>query len=238
MYAIFFFRLYIRYLRNLAEKTDLGRLAGPSLIKLVDEAMNISGSTSLFNGKMSAEVWDALERILEVCNCHPLFLLDTNPLLYQHWSYLVQRGSSAFTEPQKFKCFLVMDPENPISVSSALRYWGCTIQAGSYVSGALGIASANLKTESVQSVKESFSPLPFAFIPRLTIGSTLDWNTIIKSTVNEGARNVLSRSASGKTCSKLSPVKFDSTKKSVTLLMPGFDKSDIKLYQVCLQLSF
>ncbi|PKI55948.1 hypothetical protein CRG98_023680 [Punica granatum] len=29
----------------------------------------------------------------------------------------------------------------------------------------------------------------------------------------------------------MAPVKFDAAKKSVTLLMPGFDKSEIKLYQ-------
>lgn len=59
-------RLYLKYLRNLAEKTDLGRLAGPSLLRLVDEAMNISGGRSVLNGKISAEVWDTLERQLEV----------------------------------------------------------------------------------------------------------------------------------------------------------------------------
>lgn len=59
-------RLYLKNLRNLAEKTDLGRLTGPSLLRLVDEAMNISGSPSLLNGKISAEIWDALEKMLEV----------------------------------------------------------------------------------------------------------------------------------------------------------------------------
>jgi len=29
------------------------------------------------------------------------------------------------------------------------------------------------------------------------------------------------------------PVKLDTAKKSITLFMPGFDKSEIKLYQVC-----
>uniref|UniRef100_F6HSS4 Uncharacterized protein n=2 Tax=Vitis TaxID=3603 RepID=F6HSS4_VITVI len=29
----------------------------------------------------------------------------------------------------------------------------------------------------------------------------------------------------------MEPVKFDPSKKSVSLLMPGFDKSEIKLYQ-------
>ncbi|KAL9401894.1 hypothetical protein Peur_005743 [Populus x canadensis] len=59
-------RLYLKYLRNLAEKTDLGRLAGPSLLRLVDEALSLSGSKYNLNGKMSTEIWDSLERILEV----------------------------------------------------------------------------------------------------------------------------------------------------------------------------
>lgn len=59
-------RLYLKYLRNLAEKTDLGRVAGPSIMRLVDEAMSISGSRSYLNGKMSEEVWDTLEQMLEV----------------------------------------------------------------------------------------------------------------------------------------------------------------------------
>lgn len=59
-------RLYLKYLRNMAEKTDLGRLAGPSLLRLVDEALSISGRRPL-NGNTSAEIWDSMERILEVC---------------------------------------------------------------------------------------------------------------------------------------------------------------------------
>lgn len=50
----------------MAEKTDLGRLASPSFLRLVDEAMNISGKSSQLNGIVSAEIWDSLERILEV----------------------------------------------------------------------------------------------------------------------------------------------------------------------------
>ena len=50
----------------MAEKTDLGRLAGPSLLRLVDEAMSINGSQSLMSGQLSAEIWDNLDQMLEV----------------------------------------------------------------------------------------------------------------------------------------------------------------------------
>ncbi|EOY02157.1 P-loop containing nucleoside triphosphate hydrolases superfamily protein isoform 4 [Theobroma cacao] len=198
-------RLYLKYLRSLAEKTDLGRLAGPSLLRLVDEAMGISGKPSQLNGTMSAEIWDSLERILEV-------------------------GSSTFSEPHQFGCFLVMNPNIPTSISSALRYWGCTMQAGTQVSGAFAIASPDLDVESMENVKKSFFPLPLAFIPNLSMGSPQDWNAIMLSNTSEGARDLLSLPA-GQKYSIVSSINFDVARKSVTLLMPGFDKSEIKLYQ-------
>ncbi|KAK9934828.1 hypothetical protein M0R45_021957 [Rubus argutus] len=199
-------RLYLKYLRNIAEKTDLGRLAGPSLLRLVDEAMSISSSKAPFHGKMSAEIWDTVENMLE-------------------------KGSSGFTEPQKFGCFLVLDPDNPASINSALRYWGCTIQAGAQISGAFAIASPNLDTESEEELKKIFSPLPFAFIPHISLGSPpLDWVAITRNTVGGNAQNILSAPASGSS-SLMSSVTFDAARKLVTLFMPGFDKSEIKLYQ-------
>lgn len=59
-------RLYLKYLRTLAEKTDLGRVAGPSLLRLVDDALSLSGRGTNLNGRMSSEIWDFLEQILEV----------------------------------------------------------------------------------------------------------------------------------------------------------------------------
>lgn len=56
----------MKYLRIMAEKTDLGRLTSPSIMRFVDESMNISGNKSPFDGMTSAAMWDALERFLEV----------------------------------------------------------------------------------------------------------------------------------------------------------------------------
>lgn len=198
-------RLYLKYLRNLAEKTDLGRLAGPSLVSLVDEALSLSGSKYNLNRKTSAEIWDSLETML-------------------------MRGSSAFYEPSRFGCYLVMDPNIPTSVNSALRYWGCTLQAGAQVSGAIGISSPHFNEESLEGVKKNFLPLPFAFIPHLSIGYPPEWNSVMLNTVGHDARTLFSLPASHSN-SMAPPVKFDAAKKSVTLFMPGFDKSEIKLYQ-------
>ena len=144
----------------------------------------------------------------------------------------MQRGSSTFSEPHQFGCFLVMNPNIPTSLNSALRYWGCAIQAGTQVSGAFAIASPHLDVESMENMKKNFSPLPFAFIPNLSMGSSQDWNAIMLNKTSEGARDLLSLPA-GQKYRMVSSINFDAARKSVTLLMPGFDKSEIKLYQVC-----
>lgn len=123
-----------------------------------------------------------------------------------------------------------MDPNNPASVDSALRYWGCTIQAGAQVSGAVAPDSPNLNSESKGKVKEMFSPLPFAFTPNISASSPLDWNEILLNNASENARYVLNLPTS-RCISMTPPVKFEAAKKLVTLFMPGFDKSEIKLYQ-------
>lgn len=123
-----------------------------------------------------------------------------------------------------------MDPTSPASVQSALRYWGCTIQAGAQVSGAFAIISSRMDPESIARLKENFSPLSLAFMPQFSIGSPVDWNTILHDASSKSPRDLLSSSKSH-TSSLLSPVKFDPGNKLVTLLMPGFGKSEIKLYQ-------
>ncbi|KAL4015704.1 hypothetical protein IC575_023297 [Cucumis melo] len=198
-------RLYLKYLRSIAEKTDLGRLATPSILRLVDEAMSISRPGSHLGGRTSTDIWETLEHVLE-------------------------KGSSAFAEPRKFSCYIVMDPTSPASVQSALRYWGCTIQAGAQICGALAFTSSHFNAEASASLKEKFSPLSLAFIPQSSIGSSVDWNTVLGDASSKGPRDLLFSSKS-LTSSLIPPVKFDPGNKSVTLLMPGFGKSEIKLYQ-------
>lgn len=125
-----------------------------------------------------------------------------------------------------------MNPNDPTSVNSALRYWGCTIQAGAQVAGAICIASPHLNEESAERVRKNFSPLPFSFLPHLPTDGSLDWNAIMLNPASKEARDLLSLQPK-RSSSLMSSVKFDAAKKSVTLLMPGFEKSEIKLYQVC-----
>ncbi|GAA0153453.1 hypothetical protein LIER_11688 [Lithospermum erythrorhizon] len=197
-------RRYLKHMRNLTEKTDLGRLAGPSMLRLVDEAVNISGRGSRLNGGSSSEVWDYLEKILE-------------------------KGSSILTEPCKFGCYIVMDPKSRPSLNFALRYWGCAIQAGVHLSGAIGIASPNSYTSLLETVNDSFATLPSALIPHISFDTVLDWENIILSAHSKDARHLFTLPSDD--TSAPPSVKFDPAKRSVTLLMPGFDKSEIKLYQ-------
>lgn len=198
-------RLYLKYLRDLAEKTDLGRMAGPSLLRLVEESVSINSGRPRFTGKMSSEVWDDLGQTLE-------------------------RVSSVFAEPRRFACYLVMDPNSPASLNSALRYWGCTIQAGAQVSGAVSTVSPSSCVESAETIRKTFSTLPFSFAPHLSVNVPQDWNEIILGPSSKDLRGLLTKAASGN--SFITPsIKFDPTNKTVTLLMPGFDKSEIKLYQ-------
>lgn len=122
-----------------------------------------------------------------------------------------------------------MNPDNPISLNSALRYWGCAIQAGAQISGVFGVTNSPMAL--AETVKINFSPLPTAFIPHLKLGNDLHWNEIMVNNHSKDARNLLSETPDK---SFLSSVKFDPSNKSVKLFMPGFDKSEIKLYQVCL----
>ncbi|KAK4793484.1 hypothetical protein SAY86_023919 [Trapa natans] len=196
-------RLYLKYLRSIAEKTDLGRLAGPSVIRLVDDAMSLTENQSIVSNT-SSKIWDTLDEML-------------------------LRGSAAFLEPRKFSCFLVMDPQNPTSVDSALRFWGRTIQSGGLISGAFGVSFPDVSEDSIGRVKEKLSPMAFASIPHLPLSSPIDWNSVLSS-ASKQAQELLS-SPSSSHSNLMLPVKFDSAKKLVTLLMPGFDKSEIKLYQ-------
>lgn len=64
-------------MRTLAEKTDLGRVVGPSILRLVDESLSLSGKGTNLNGRMTPEIWDYLEQALEVstiCSLNFLYI--------------------------------------------------------------------------------------------------------------------------------------------------------------------
>lgn len=113
-----------------------------------------------------------------------------------------------------------MDPRGSISASSALRYWGCTIQADAQICGAFGYTED--LSEMHQEVAEKFLPLSFSFLPFLPIDSSADWGRALNS-LSQNTKETL-RNTSKRVYASVS---FDSVQKSVTLFMPGFDKSEI-----------
>ncbi|CAO2047766.1 unnamed protein product [Urochloa humidicola] len=156
-----------------------------------------NGKTS--EGRLSTEIWNEIEQLLETVSI---------------W----------FANPSKLACFLIMDPRRSISVSSALRYWGCTTQAGGQICGAFGYTED--PSEMHQEVAQKFLPLSFSFLPFLTNDSSADWSRAL-SLLSQNTKEQLKN-----TSTQVYPsVSFDSVQKSVTLFMPGFDKSEIKLYQ-------
>nr|CAD1838258.1 unnamed protein product [Ananas comosus var. bracteatus] len=190
-------RWYLKYMRNLAEKTEIGRLTSPSMLKLAYDSARPNGRTS--EGKTSTEIWNEIEQILG-------------------------KASTSFTDSNKFRCYLVMDPKRSITITSALRYWGCAIQAGTQISGALGFAPQSSSIS--QEVAGKFTPLSVGTLPYLLIDSSLDWDAAISS-LSQDTEDLLTITHK---CSHPS-VTFDTSQKSVKLFMPGFDKSEIKLYQ-------
>ncbi|XP_065042873.1 uncharacterized protein At1g26090, chloroplastic-like isoform X2 [Musa acuminata AAA Group] len=190
-------RWYLKYMRNMAEKTDIGRLTAPSLLKLAYESIRLYGGS--IEDKTSAEIWDDIERVLE-------------------------KSSVSFTDSSKFGCYLVMDTSRSTSVDAALRYWGCAIQAGTHICGVLGFdPTSSVVTESII---QKFLPLPFGCLPYISSEECVDLKAMIES-LNKDTKDLFRTSSR---CSESSVI-FDPSQKSVTLFMPGFDKTEIKLYQ-------
>lgn len=125
----------------------------------------------------------------------------------------------------------MMDPTNSLSLKYGARIWGCAIQAGAQVSGAFGVTPKDSPITLFETIKNNFSPLPCASIPHIKMSDHLDWNEIMMNNHGKDARDLLLDMTNK---SFLSPVQFDPSNKSVKLFMPGFDKSEIKLYQVCI----
>lgn len=220
-------RSYLKYARSLAEKTDIGRLTAPSLLKLAYESIRSTDGSS--NGKTSAEIWEEIERILEVI----ILIHAFSNALFEVLSYVLfilallslQKASASFTDSSKFGCYLVMDTRSLMSVNAALRYWGCAIQAGTRIHGVLGFSPQS--SGVTETIIQKFSPLPFGCLPYVSTEESVDLSALINS-LNRDLK-VLFQSSYG---NFQSAVTFDSSQKSVTLFMPGFNKSEIKLYQV------
>ncbi|KAJ7547937.1 hypothetical protein O6H91_08G110500 [Diphasiastrum complanatum] len=128
--------------------------------------------------------------------------------------------------PKMFACYLVADVNSSLSTDAALRYWGCAMQAGVHVTGLLHLDSSD---GTSMAIKEKFIPLPVARIPYLSFGSAIHWDKVLGK-INDPAKEILQ----GKLPSQKipPPVAFDQAAQTMSLFLPGFDKSEIKLSQL------
>ncbi|KAG0587022.1 hypothetical protein KC19_2G134900 [Ceratodon purpureus] len=194
-------RWYVNRFRSIAEKTDAGRVALPSVLRLMESAFldESKGTTRSTN-----EIWDATNRIL-------------------------QRVVETFQDPNRFSCFLVTNPSNSISVDTALRYWGCATQAGVHVAGALYPFSSTEATPPDADFGKKFVPLPVAGLPYVSFASPPNWDEVV-GRLSKEAKGIMSGTSQGGSIP--APVTFDQAARTVTLFLPGFQKSDIKLSQL------
>jgi arsenite-transporting ATPase len=142
----------------------------------------------------------------------------------------MQRVVKTFQDPQRFSCFLVTNPCSQIAVDTALRYWGCAAQAGVYVAGALYPKLATDTAPLALTIEEGFSPLRISGIPFLSFESPPDWDEVIRR-MSQQTKDVLDGRSQAKPIPP--PVTFDQSARTITLFLPGFNKSDVKLSQVC-----
>lgn len=194
-------RWYVSRFRSIAEKTDAGRVALPSVLKLMENAFLDESRDS---PRSTSEIWDATNRIL-------------------------MRVVETFQDPKRFSCFLVTNPKNVIAVDTALRYWGCATQAGVHVAGALYSLSSPEATPPDAGFVEKFVPLRVAGLPSISFDSPPNWDEAL-GRLSKEAKSVMSGTSQAGTIP--APVTFDQAARTVTLFLPGFQKSDIKLSQL------
>lgn len=194
-------RWYVSRFRSIAEKTDAGRVALPSVLRLMESAFldENRGAT-----RTTSEIWEATNRIL-------------------------QRVVETFQDPKRFACFLVTNPSNSISVDTALRYWGCATQAGVHVAGTLYPFSSPEAPAPDAEFGEKFVPLSVAGLPYVAFDSPPNWDEAV-GRLSEEAKGIMS--GTSQAGSIPAPVTFNQAARTVTLFLPGFQKSDIKLSQV------
>lgn len=193
-------RWYLQRARSLSERTDTGRVTSPSILRLI-EASLMQESSGDSAGRAIAELWDGADRVLE-------------------------KIAKTFADSRRFACYLVMDPNNPLSVSAALRYWGCAMQSGARVAGAF-YAEVPGDEQQRSSLKNGFTPLTITHLPVLTVTSKIDWEKAL-ARVNDNAKMLLMKDNSD---GIPEPVEYNVKEQTVTFFLPGFQKSEIRLSQ-------
>ncbi|XP_002967033.2 uncharacterized protein At1g26090, chloroplastic [Selaginella moellendorffii] len=188
-------RWYMNRFRSIAEKTDIGRVVLPSILRLAEASLLEDLSTE----RSTSELWELANTVL----------------------HGVEQN---FANPNTFSSYIVTDPRSKLTEKTALRYWGCAVQAGVHVAGVV-----HHQNSRAQTWKEGFSSLPVASIPELTFGeSPPSWEQILSSLDKQTCEVLRGDGSSVST----PPVSLDHSSGTVTCFLPGFDKADVKLSQL------
>ncbi|CAI5463754.1 unnamed protein product [Closterium sp. Yama58-4] len=202
-------RWYLRRFRALAERTDIGRVALPSVARLLDSIVGSSkggsGSSSSGSGsggedgqRSTAEIWEKLDSFLS-------------------------KAVSAFADPYRTSVFLLADTASHSSVDTCRRIWGCAVQAGVSPSGVFLLPS----DVASEGLAEKFSPLPVAELPVVSEEAPAAV-AAAAGQMSDGAVAVMNGEGVGKAPPA---VDVDVAACTVRLFLPGFDKQEVKLQQ-------
>jgi anion-transporting ArsA/GET3 family ATPase len=141
------------------------------------------------------------------------FSFDSLPQPVEQAQNLLEQGQAAVADPNRVAAFLVSTPDD-ISLVSARYLWGSAQQMGVTVAGLL----LNQATPDTSATAQSmFTPLPVSSLPTITPG---DWPTLISALPNLRAGASAPR-----------PLQIDIAAGKITVFLPGFDKTQVKLSQ-------
>ncbi|CAI5497612.1 unnamed protein product [Closterium sp. Naga37s-1] len=205
-------RWYLRRFRALAERTDIGRVALPSVARLLDSIVGSSKGGSGGSGgaggggvdeqRSTAEIWEKLDSFLS-------------------------KAVSSFADPYRTSVFLLADAASHSSVDTCRRIWGCAVQAGVSPSGVFLLPSEAASATASGGLAEKFSPLPVAQLPVVSEEAPAAV-AAAAGQMNDGAVAVMNGEGAGKAPPA---VDVDVAACTVRLFLPGFDKQEVKLQQ-------
>jgi arsenite-transporting ATPase len=138
------------------------------------------------------------------------FSFDQLPAPLQQAESMLTQGENALKDPSRIAAYLVTTPD-PAALATAKYLWGSAQQMGIHVAGVL----LNQATSPLEG--DTFAPLPVTPLPTVTPG---DWSTL------SGALPNLQQTATAP-----SPLSIDIAAGKISLFLPGFDKTQVKLSQ-------
>lgn len=136
------------------------------------------------------------------------------------------------SDSKRVLVFLVAPADQSSAIAAARRIWGCTTQAGACVSGVLmHPGEAPSGQASLTRAADAFPDLPAVLLPALKSGNP-------GGSLDSAAEVLLSDSATNAVLNgkgvpaPRQPVVIDVAMSTVSIFLPGFEKSEVKLQQV------